>query len=432
MPGDARGYHRLARLLGTLDPVLPLRSRKPSCMTATTDTARPTASATVYPVLWAISIGHLINDTLQSLLAGVYPILKTDLALNYTQIGLITLAFQLTASVLQPIIGAVTDKKPLPYSLPVGSFLTLCGILLLALAHSFTAVLIAAACIGLGSSIFHPEASRVARLASGGRLGMAQSLFQLGGNIGTSIGPLLAAFVVLPFGQPSIAWFGLLAVLSATLLTGVSRWYAGHIKPVAGAVRAAVTGTGLSQARTMSALSILIVLMFSKFVYMTSLSSFLPLYLIDRYSVTVQNSQLYLFVFLAAVAAGTFVGGPIGDRYGRKFVIWLSILGALPFTMLLPHVDLTWAVILTIPIGFILASAFSTIVVFAQELMPGNVGMISGLFFGFAFGAGGIGAALLGGLADWTSISFVYQVCAFLPALGLLTWLLPDIDRKPA
>jgi MFS transporter, FSR family, fosmidomycin resistance protein len=401
-------------------------------MTASVQSSRPSSTA-VYPVLLAISVGHLINDTLQSLLAGIYPILKTELSLNYTQIGLITLAFQLTASVLQPVIGAVTDRKPMPYSLPVGSCLTLLGMLLLATAHNFYAVLVAAMFVGLGSSIFHPESSRVARLASGGQLGMAQSLFQLGGNVGTSIGPLLAAFVVLPFGQWSISLFALLAVVSAFLLTGVSRWYARHLRPKAGVQRAAApAATGLTPWQTWGAIGILMVLMFSKFVYTTSLSSFLPLYLIDRFGVTVQSSQLYLFVFLAAVAAGTFIGGPIGDRYGRKFVIWLSILGALPFTLVLPHVSLTWAVILTIPIGFILASAFSTIVVFAQELVPGNVGMISGLFFGFAFGAGGIGAALLGFLADQSSIGFVYQVCAFLPALGLLTWFLPDIDRKPA
>lgn len=396
-------------------------------MSATTPTSP--AAAAVYPVLLAVSACHLINDTLQSLLAAIYPMLKTSLQLDYGQIGLITLAFQLTASVLQPVVGIVTDRRPLPFSLPVGMAMTLAGLMLLATAGNFGAVLVAAVCIGFGSSIFHPESSRVARLASGGQHGMAQSLFQVGGNIGTAAGPLLAAFIVLPNGQGSIAWFAAIALLAIGLLTWVGRWYREHIRLKVGAIHAAVAASGLSRTTIMVSIGVLIALMFSKFVYLTSFSSFYPLYLIDRFGVGVDAAQLALFVQLAAVAAGTFLGGPIGDRIGRKQVIWISILGALPFTLLLPYADLAWTIVLSIPAGFILASAFSTIIVYAQELMPGNVGTISGLFFGLAFGAGGIGAAALGHLADATSIGFVYEVCAFLPAIGILTWLLPDLGR---
>jgi len=391
------------------------------------------AEGTAFSILVALSVSHMLNDTMQSLMPALYPMLKDSLALNFGEIGLITLAFQLTASLLQPIVGLVTDRKPMPYSLAAGMGFTLIGLLLLSRADSFIAVLCAAATIGLGSSIFHPEASRMARYASGGQHGLAQSLFQVGGNAGSALGPLLAAFIVLPGGQHSVAWFSLVALLAMTILGSVGRWYVRH-QAARGAKtrRAAVAQHTLSRARVGMSLAILIALMFSKFFYLSSISTYFTFYLIKQFGVSIQTAQLDLFVFLAATAVGTFFGGPLGDRIGRKYVIWGSILGVLPFTLVLPYVGLVWTVVLAVPIGLILSSAFSAIVVYAQELVPGKIGMISGLFFGFAFGMGGLGAAALGELADLTSIQTVYRVCAFLPVIGLLTALLPNIERPRA
>jgi len=383
----------------------------------------------VFKVLGAISVCHLVNDMLSSLLPAIYPLLKTSFNLNFAQIGLITLTYQTTASLLQPLIGFYTDKNPRPYSLPVGMGATLVGLILLSLAHTFPALLIAAALVGTGSSVFHPESSRVARMASGGQHGLAQSLFQVGGNAGLSLGPLLAAFFVMPKGQASIAWFSLAALLGMVLLTGVSSWAKKHRtnwkKFSSKHVDAA---PNLSTGRIVASIAILMALLFSKFVYLASLTSYYTFYLINKFHLSVESAQVHLFVFLGAVAAGTLVGGPVGDRIGRKSVIWCSILGVLPFTLLLPYSNLFWTEILSVLIGLILASAFSVIVVYAQELVPGKVGMISGLCFGFAFGVAGLGAALLGWLADLTSINFVYLVCSYLPAVGLLAAFLPNIE----
>jgi MFS transporter, FSR family, fosmidomycin resistance protein len=385
---------------------------------------------TVYAILVAASVSHLLNDTVQSLIPAIYPVLKQSFALSFAQIGLITFVFQVTASLLQPIVGIVTDKRPLPYSLPIGMASSLCGLLLLSVASNYALLLIAAALVGLGSSVFHPEASRIARLASGGRYGFAQSFFQVGGNVGSAIGPLLAAAIVVPYGQHSIALFSVVALVAIVVLWNVSVWYKrNHLGATPRIARRAPVPTGLSRARTVAAIGVLVVLVFSKYIYMQSISSYYTFYTITTFGVSVQASQILLFVFLAAVAAGTIMGGPLGDRFGRKYVIWASILGILPFTLILPHVGLTATVILTVIIGFGLASAFPAIVVFAQELVPGKVGMISGIFFGVAFGVSGIGAAALGILADHTSIGFVYNVCAFLPAIGLLTVFLPDVER---
>ncbi len=390
--------------------------------------ATPIAAGTTLKILGAIAFCHLLNDMMQSLLPAIYPMLKTSYKLDFGQIGLITLAYQLTASLLQPIVGTYTDRKPQPYSLVVGMSFTLLGLLLLSRARSFPALLVAAAMVGVGSSVFHPESSRVARMASGGRHGLAQSLFQVGGNAGSAIGPLLAAFIVLPFGQSSIAWFSLVALLGIVVLWNVGTWYRRRPRPASPA--RALTASGhatLSPAKVRFALAFLMALLFSKYFYLASLTSYYAFYLINKFHVSVQSSQIHLFVFLGAVAAGTIIGGPIGDRYGRKLVIWCSILGVLPFTLLLPYANLRWTEVLSVVIGLVLASAFSAIIVFAQELVPGKVGMISGLFFGLAFGVGGIGAALLGELADHTTIFFVYHVCSFLPAVGLLTGFLPDM-----
>ena len=391
------------------------------------------AEGAAFSILMALSVSHMLNDTMQSLMPALYPMLKDNLALNFGEIGLITLAFQLTASLLQPIVGLVTDRRPMPYSLAAGMGFTLIGLLLLSRAHSFVAVVVAAATIGLGSSIFHPEASRMARYASGGKYGLAQSLFQVGGNAGSALGPLLAAFIVLPGGQRSVAWFSLIALLAMTILGSVGRWYVRHHAARGGKTRRAVVPQHtLSPARVAVSLGILIALMFSKFFYLASIGTYFTFYLIHQFGVSIQTAQLDLFVFLAATAVGTFFGGPIGDRIGRKYVIWGSILGVLPFTLALPYVGLVWTVVLAVPIGLILSSAFSAIVVYAQELVPGKVGTISGLFFGFAFGMGGLGAAALGWLADQTSIQTVYQVCAFLPVIGVLTVFLPNIERPRA
>ena len=384
-----------------------------------------------FGILMALSVSHMLNDTMQSLLPALYPMLKTGLGLSFGEIGLITLAFQLTASLLQPVVGIVTDKRPMPYSLALGMGFTLIGLLLLSVASSFALVVTAAAIIGLGSSIFHPEASRMARYASGGQHGLAQSLFQVGGNAGSALGPLLAAFIVMPAGQRSVAWFSLIALLAMVILGSVGRWYVrGLATRNAATRRAASDRPRLSRARIGWSLAILIALMFSKFFYLASISTYFTFYLIHRFGVSIETAQLDLFVFLAATAVGTFFGGPLGDRIGRKYVIWGSILGVLPFTLALPYVGLVWTVLLAVPIGFVLASAFSAIVVYAQELVPGRIGTISGLFFGFAFGMGGLGAAVLGELADLTSIETVYRVCAFLPAIGLLTVSLPNIERR--
>jgi MFS transporter, FSR family, fosmidomycin resistance protein len=385
---------------------------------------------TVFRVLVAVSFCHLLNDTMQSLLPSIYPILKTSFHLNFGQIGLLTLTFQMTASILQPFIGHFTDRKPLPYSLPLGMVFTLAGLLLLAVAPTFALLLPAASLIGMGSAVFHPESSRVARLASGGRLGMAQSIFQVGGNTGAAIGPLLAAFVVLPHGQRGVAWFSLVALTAIVVLLRVSRWYKARLLHLQKRRAKTDQATGLSRGRVISAISVLIALVFSKYFYLASFTSYYTFYLMTRFHVSVRSSQIHLFAFLGAVAAGTLIGGPIGDRIGRKTVIWCSILGVLPLTMLLPYASLFWTGVLSILVGLGLASAFPAILVYAQELVPGRVGMISGLFFGFAFGMGGIGAAILGRIADATSILFVYKICAYLPAIGLLAGFLPNMSHK--
>jgi FSR family fosmidomycin resistance protein-like MFS transporter len=395
---------------------------------AASASTRPRAA---FGIIGAISASHLINDMMQSLILAIYPILKGEFSLSFGQIGLITLIYQLTASLLQPLIGLYTDRRPTPYSLPIGMGFTLSGLLLLAYAPSFGVVLMAAALVGTGSSIFHPESSRVARMASGGQHGLAQSLFQVGGNTGSALGPLLAAAVIVPFGQRSVAWFGLAAVVGIALLVQVSRWYASHHAAHAARAAQRAAAPTLPRGKVMGAIAVLLVLIFSKYFYIASISSFYTFYLIDKFGLSVASAQFHLFVFLLAAALGTLVGGPVGDRIGRKPVIWVSILGVAPFAMLLPHADLFWTTTLTIVIGLILSSAFSAILVYAQELIPGKVGMVSGLFFGFAFGMGGLGAAVLGLLADHTSIDFVYRVCAFLPLLGIVAVLLPSV-RRPA
>jgi FSR family fosmidomycin resistance protein-like MFS transporter len=386
---------------------------------------------TVYSILGAISFSHLMNDMIQSLILAIYPMLKANFSLSFGQIGLITLTYQITASLLQPLVGFYTDRHPKPYSLPIGMGFTLSGLLLMSVAPSFGVLLIAAALVGCGSSVFHPESSRVARMASGGKHGLAQSLFQVGGNAGSSLGPLLAALIVIPHGQRSIAWFSAAALVGILVLTHISRWYKHHPATKKARMGAAPHAT-LSRGKVAFAMSILVLLVFSKYFYLTSINSYFTFYLIDRFHLPVQAAQVHLFVFLAAVAAGTVIGGPVGDRIGRKYVIWVSILGVAPFTMLLPYANLFWTGVLTVIIGIVLASAFSAILVYAQELIPGKVGMVAGLFFGFAFGLGGIGAAVLGQLADATSIPYVYKVCSFLPLLGVLTVFLPDIEGKRA
>ena len=396
-------------------------------MTATPIAARDEAAGTALAVLGAVSASHFLNDMIQSLLPAVYPLLKVTYALDFGQIGLITLVFQVTASLLQPVVGTFTDRRPTWYSLPLGMSFTLCGLLLLSQA-TWPLLLLAAALIGTGSSIFHPESSRIARLASGGRHGFAQSFFQVGGNLGSATGPLLAAFVVLPRGQSSIAWFAVVALIAIALLWRVGRWYRRHAlirKPKATSVV-----SPLPRNKVVIAIAVLLALIFSKYFYLASLNTYYTFYLMERFGLTAQDAQLHLFLFLGAVALGTLVGGPIGDRFGRKYVIWVSILGVLPFSLLLPHVDLFWTSVLSVVIGLILSSAFSAILVYATELMPGKVGMIAGLFFGFAFGMGGLGAAMLGMLADAKGIAYVYELCAFLPAIGLLTAFLPNLHAR--
>jgi len=384
---------------------------------------------TAFGILGAISVSHLLNDMLQSLILAIYPLLQDEFSLSFVQIGLITLTFQLASSLLQPIVGAYTDKHPMPWSLPIGMCFTLSGLVLLALASSFGMVLLAAALVGTGSSVFHPESSRVARMASGGRHGLAQSLFQVGGNFGSSLGPLLAALVIAPYGKGNVAWFVLAALLAIVVLAQVSRWYATQHRVNKGKPAVKVVNP-LPRNKVILAVSILLMLIFSKYFYMASISSYYTFYLMEKFGLSVQSAQFHLFAFLLAVAAGTVIGGPLGDKIGRKYVIWGSILGVAPFTLVLPYASLYWTGILTVIIGFILASAFSAILVYAQELMPGRIGMVSGLFFGFAFGMGGLGAAVLGLVADHTSIFLVYKICAFLPLLGMLTIFLPDNRHK--
>jgi MFS transporter, FSR family, fosmidomycin resistance protein len=393
--------------------------------------AAPASSAqqgAVLQILFSVAFVHLLNDCVQAVLPSIYPLLKHEFALTFTQVGLITLTFQCTASLLQPWIGLYTDKRPLPFLLPIGMCVTLAGVALLATAGSYPMLLVAAGMIGVGSSTFHPEASRVARLASGGRFGFAQSLFQVGGNAGSALGPLLAAAIIVGHGQSKIAWFTLLVLVAVVVLVGVSRWYGGHLKS---AVRkaAAQHASPLPRGKVIGALAVLAMLVFSKYIYMASLSSYYTFYLIEKFHVSVDTAQMYLFLFLAAVAAGTFAGGPIGDRIGRKRVIWVSILGAAPFTLALPYADLTWTAVLSVVIGLVMSSAFSAIVVFAQELVPGKVGMIAGIFFGLMFGVSGIGAAAMGHIADVAGIFTVYHLASFLPLLGLLAALLPRMDR---
>ena len=399
----------------------------PTVIAAPPPTRSSSASQTALGILSAISVCHMLNDLMQSVVPAVYPILKDSYALDFGQIGLITFANQATASLLQPIVGRFTDARPKPYSLAVGMTFTLIGLLLLSMAPTFGLVLAAVACVGIGSSIFHPESSRVARMASGGRHGFAQSFFQVGGNAGSAMGPLLAAFVVLPRGQGSIAWFAVTALIGIIILARVGMWYQHHLPSHVHAARQ-TPASPVPATTVRRSLAILVALVFSKNVYLASLTSFYTFYLIDKFGLSVQSAQLHLFILLAAVAAGTFFGGPVGDRIGPKYVIWVSILGVLPFTLALPYANLFWTELLTVVIGLVLASAFSAIVVFAQELVPGRVGTVSGIFFGFAFGAGAIGAALLGYLADATSIDLVYSVCSFLPAIGLLTVFLPEIQ----
>jgi MFS transporter, FSR family, fosmidomycin resistance protein len=389
------------------------------------------ALQTRFNVLLALSFSHFLNDMLQSLVIALYPLIKGEFHLSFVQVGAITLTYQICASLLQPVIGIYTDKRPQPYSLSVGMAFTLGGLVLLAVAASYSSVLVAAALIGTGSSIFHPESSRIARLASGGRHGLAQSIFQVGGNSGSAVGPLVAALIIIPFGQISIAWFALAALLAMVILARVGSWYKRqHLQArSAGAQRAAPAGP-VSRRRVAWSMSILVLLLFSKYFYIASITSYYSFYLIDKFHVTVGSAQIHLFVFLSASAIGTLFGGPIGDRIGRKSVIWASILGVAPFTLLLPYADLYWTGILTFIIGLILSSAFSAILVFAQELIPGKVGAVSGLFFGFAFGIGGIGAALLGAVADARGIEFVYRMCAYLPLLGVAAAFLPNLGFK--
>lgn len=384
---------------------------------------------TVYPILFAISFSHLLNDMIQSVIPSVYPLLKENYALSFSQIGMITLVFQLTASIFQPFVGLYTDKHPNPRSLTIGMVFSFAGLLCIAFASNFYFILASVALIGLGSSIFHPEASRVAHLASGGKKGLAQSIFQVGGNAGSAIGPLLASLIVIPFGQSHISWFGFIAILGMIILTIVGRWYQSNlITRTAKGKNTIVREHQIPKRRIVFSIGILLVLIFSKYFYMASMTNYFTFYLIEKFQISVQQSQFYLFVFLASIAAGTILGGPLGDRYGRKLIIWISILGAAPFTLLLPHVGLFMTVALAIVIGVIISSAFSAILVYATELIPGNVGMISGLFFGFAFGIAGIGSAIMGWLADTTSIEYVYSICAYLPLIGVITVFLPNIE----
>lgn len=382
----------------------------------------------------ALSFSHLLNDTMQSLIPAIYPIVKNSLELSFSQIGLITLTFQLSASLLQPLVGLYTDRTPRPFSLATGMGFTLTGLVCLSLANHFTLVLVSVGLVGVGSSVFHPEASRVARMASGGKHGMAQSLFQVGGNFGSSLGPLLAALIIVPFGQFYVVWFSLAALLAILVLFNVGKWYKKRVRTFKKEVRLPGPLTHLSspvsRRKVTISVIVLLLLIFSKYFYLASMTSYFTFFLIEKFEVSVARAQVHLFIFLFAVAAGTFIGGPVGDRIGRKYVIWASILGMAPFSLMLPHASLFWTAVLSVFIGMIMASAFSAIIVYAQELMPGKVGMIAGLFFGFAFGMGGIGSAVLGELADRKGIEYVYQLCAFLPLIGIITAFLPNLEKK--
>ena len=390
------------------------------------------AEGTVFSILLTISFSHLLNDTIQSLIPSIYPLVKDSLHLTFSQVGLITLTFQLAASLFQPLVGVYTDRKPQPFSLATGMCFTLAGLILLSQANHYAILLISVGLIGTGSSIFHPEASKVAYMAAGNKRGLAQSIFQVGGNAGSSLGPLLAALIIVPFGQTNILWFSLLALLAIVVLFRVGGWYKSNIHRIKSKRKTQVLSEhpSLSSKRIFFSIVILLLLIFSKYFYIASITSYYTFYLIDKFHVSVQSAQVYLFIFLFSVAAGTLIGGPVGDHFGRKYVIWFSILGVAPFTLILPYASLFWTCILTVFIGVILASAFSAILVYAQELLPGKIGLISGLFFGFAFGMGGLGSALLGALADHTSIEYVYKICAYLPLIGLLTGFLPDIGGK--
>jgi MFS transporter, FSR family, fosmidomycin resistance protein len=386
--------------------------------------------ASALGILFSLSFSHLLNDSMQALIPAIYPLLKTSFSLSFTQIGLITLTFQMAGSVFQPLVGLYTDRNPQPYSLVAGMSLTLCGLILLAIAPTYYVVLLAAGVIGLGSAIFHPESSRMARLASGGRHGFAQSLFQVGGNAGTALGPLLAAWIIVPHGQHYILVFTGVAVVGIFVLSRVGNWYAAHLIERRARGKQAVQSSGLSRATITLSIAVLLMLMFSKFFYLASMTNYYTFYLIHKFGVSIQQSQVYLFMFLFAGAVGTFVGGPVGDRIGRKAVIWISILGMAPFALALPHANLFWTAVLSVITGMIMASAFPAILVYATELLPGKVGLIAGLFFGLAFGMAGIGSAVLGKLADATSLEFVISACAFLPLIGLLTAFLPNLRQR--
>ncbi|MDR0704242.1 MAG: MFS transporter [Planctomycetaceae bacterium] len=400
------------------------------------DQIRSDNQGTTYLVLWALCISHLFNDTFQSLIAASYPLLKDSLLLSFTQIGLIATTFQFASSIFQPVVGWYTDKHPQPYSLPIGMTSTLAGILLLSQAWNFPLILVSVALIGLGSAVFHPESSRIAYIASGGRFGLAQSLFQVGGNAGSSLGPLLAAILIAPYGQKNIIWFGIVVFCSILFMIPIGHWYAKKLEQIKlpekkEQKKSNTAHLPLSTYNVIVSVSILLLLVFSKNVYTVSLTNFYTFYLIEKFDVSVQYSQIYLFIFLFAVAAGTIVGGPIGDKIGRKYVIWVSILGAAPFTLLLPYVNSLWGTcVLTVIIGAVMASSFPAILIYAQELVPGRVGTIAGLFFGFSFGVGGIASAFLGGLADHGGIELVYDLCSFMPLLGMITWFLPNIRTK--
>ncbi|WP_028298808.1 MFS transporter [Olivibacter sitiensis] len=390
-------------------------------------------SATVYPIIVAISLSHLLNDTIQSLIPAIYPLVKDSFGINFAQVGLITLVFQLSSSLLQPLVGFYTDKKLFPFALPTGMTFSLIGLLGLAFAPTYPLILVSVAFVGIGSSIFHPEASRMAHTAAGGKRGLAQSLFQVGGNIGSAMGPLLAALIISPFGRSYISWFSFIALLAILILYKISRWY----KPKALRIHVSkrrgyeqVTASGFSRSTIVYSSIILLVLIFSKYFYTASISSYFTFYLMDKFGLNVQQAQMHLFIFLVSVSAGALIGGPIGDRYGRKFVIWGSILGVAPFTLLMPYANLFWTSVLSVIIGLIISSAFSAILVYAQELMPGRIGVVSGFFYGFAFGMGGIGSALLGKLADQQGIDYVYHLCSFLPLLGIVAIFLPNQQRK--
>lgn len=399
---------------------------------ANTNTSTPAtdlAQKTVYPILFSIAFAHLLNDLLQAVIPASYPILKDSYQLTFTQIGLITFAYQMAASILQPIIGLYTDKKPKPYSQIFGMVFTLSGIILLSFAASFTIIIVSVILVGIGSSIFHPEASRISFLASGGKRGLAQSIFQLGGNAGTAIGPLLVALIVVPNSQHYIIWFAIVAILALFVLSKIAVWYQNHLT-LRAKKKVEIILPDLSQTRIVISVSILLILIFSKFFYMASISSYFTFYLMDRFQLSIQDAQFHLFLFLASCAIGTLIGGPLGDKFGRKYVIWFSVLGAAPFTLLLPYVDLFWTGTLSVIIGIIISSAFPAILVYAQELLPKKLGMVSGLFYGFAFGMGGLGSALLGNLADHTSIDYVYHLCAYLPLIGIIALFLPNLKKK--